>query len=480
MAIPSRQIGWSQESNVLYEISRQLDQILKFGGGASGTPITGSGAAGQVAFFTAPEILSGSNNLFWDIANSRLGIGNSTPTERLDVTGVVRATALTVAGGGTFTPGLTNGNINLGANLGVGLTSGSPTQRLDVAGSIRLQADLGNGIFGTTSSGGTPIWSMGRTSSPSNGTLSINTLGGINFGVGNATLGTANGMILYPSGNLVISDGTYSDTGERLNVGGNTQITGNLVTTNSLNEMYGTTADATTSVLTLFNSTPVQLIRFQNDGKMYLGSTNNLFIHSFSTDPATTDLAGSNLSFRTIPSNSDASAGAFNLSFQANSTQTSGTAYGMVLSTAFAPPSGDAQFACLLIEPTIDQAAGATGITRGLLINNSVNVNATNYRAIETNNLNGYQAYFGGSAPILFGSCNFEFGSTVNTGTRFGTSNLQKLAFWNATPVVQPDTTIAAAAYTSVAGTAVTTTGTFEGYTLSKVVAALRRIGLLA
>jgi hypothetical protein len=29
MAIPAKQIGWSQESNLLWEISKQLDQLIK-------------------------------------------------------------------------------------------------------------------------------------------------------------------------------------------------------------------------------------------------------------------------------------------------------------------------------------------------------------------------------------------------------------------------------------------------------------------
>ncbi len=29
MAIPSRQIGWSTESNLLWQISKQLDQLIK-------------------------------------------------------------------------------------------------------------------------------------------------------------------------------------------------------------------------------------------------------------------------------------------------------------------------------------------------------------------------------------------------------------------------------------------------------------------
>ena len=42
MAIPNRQIGWSQESNLLWEISRQMDQLTKVtsqsGGGGSTNP----------------------------------------------------------------------------------------------------------------------------------------------------------------------------------------------------------------------------------------------------------------------------------------------------------------------------------------------------------------------------------------------------------------------------------------------------------
>ena len=29
MAIPSKQIGWSQESNLLWQISKQLEQLIK-------------------------------------------------------------------------------------------------------------------------------------------------------------------------------------------------------------------------------------------------------------------------------------------------------------------------------------------------------------------------------------------------------------------------------------------------------------------
>jgi hypothetical protein len=46
--------------------------------------ITGSGTAGQVAYFTSTNVQGGSNNLFWDITNSRLGIGTNTFNDNLN------------------------------------------------------------------------------------------------------------------------------------------------------------------------------------------------------------------------------------------------------------------------------------------------------------------------------------------------------------------------------------------------------------
>jgi hypothetical protein len=53
-------------------------------------PITGTGATGQVAYWNGTNSQTGSNNLFWDNANLKFGIGTNTP----------EATGLTVAGGG--------------------------------------------------------------------------------------------------------------------------------------------------------------------------------------------------------------------------------------------------------------------------------------------------------------------------------------------------------------------------------------------
>ena len=65
-------------------------------------------------------------------------------------------------------------------------------------------------------------------------------------------------------------------------------------------------------------------------------------------------------------------------------------------------------------------------------------------------------------------------------GMKIGTATSQKLSFWNATPIVQPTTSVAASGFTANAGTAVNDASTFDGYTLKQVVKALRNTGLLA
>ena len=66
------------------------------------------------------------------------------------------------------------------------------------------------------------------------------------------------------------------------------------------------------------------------------------------------------------------------------------------------------------------------------------------------------------------------------TGTKIGSTTSQKFAFWNATPIVQPTTAVADAAFVSNSGTTVHETSTFDGYTLQQIVKALRNTGLLA
>ena len=89
-------------------------------------------------------------------------------------------------------------------------------------------------------------------------------------------------------------------------------------------------------------------------------------------------------------------------------------------------------------------------------------------------------AVLAASSTIITVANGVNFAFNTGTGTKLGTATTQKLSFWNATPIVQPTTGVAAATLVSNAGTALTSTDTFDGYTIAKVVKALRNTGLLA
>lgn len=81
-------------------------------------------------------------------------------------------------------------------------------------------------------------------------------------------------------------------------------------------------------------------------------------------------------------------------------------------------------------------------------------------------------------ALIVADTFDLSFGTT--TGSKIGTSTTQKIGFWNATPIVQPTTAVAAATVAATGtGDVVAATTTFDGYTIPQVVKALRDAGLL-
>jgi hypothetical protein len=83
------------------------------------------------------------------------------------------------------------------------------------------------------------------------------------------------------------------------------------------------------------------------------------------------------------------------------------------------------------------------------------------------------------SNALTFGAGRNIYFDTA-TGTKIGATTSQKFAFWNATPIVQPTTAVASATVVSGSGGNVKHDDTFDGYTLEKVVKALRNTGLLA
>ncbi|GIW60433.1 MAG: hypothetical protein KatS3mg087_1499 [Patescibacteria group bacterium] len=132
--------------------------------GTTGTgSIAGSGATNQIAFFTGSTAISGSNNLWWDNANSRLGIGFTNPVVSLDVASTVWLRGANANNQGLF--------VNSSGNVGIATTD--PTARLDVSGTTWLRGlsansglyvnESGNIGIGTTAPGTSRLVVAGDT-----------------------------------------------------------------------------------------------------------------------------------------------------------------------------------------------------------------------------------------------------------------------------------------------------------------------------
>ena len=84
----------------------------------------------------------------------------------------------------------------------------------------------------------------------------------------------------------------------------------------------------------------------------------------------------------------------------------------------------------------------------------------------------------GASGGMTFSDSN-NITFNTGTGTKIGTATTEKFAFWNATPIVQPTTAVAAATFVANTSGIVNDTATFDGYTIGQVVKALRNMGAL-
>jgi hypothetical protein len=254
-------------------------------------PITGTGASGQVAFWNGTSTQTGSNNLFWDNTNGRLGIGTTTPAQALEVVGVSRLRSgieifndsriLNVNSGGSI-------RFNTGGSISIANTSnveyvrfnagnvliGTTTDagfRLDVNGTARVQgitnitrndnnANLSSLNITNTSTTGANSIRIGQDTSnncflfgwhPSAGTTLNSLIPNTSYllalsGASQLTLNTTTAsqpitfstnnwnerMRIFGAGNVIIGGGnTPTDAGFRLDVNGTARVQGVLTTT---------------------------------------------------------------------------------------------------------------------------------------------------------------------------------------------------------------------------------------------------------
>jgi len=126
----------------------------------------------------------------------------------------------------------------------------------------------------------------------------------------------------------------------------------------------------------------------------------------------------------------------------------------------------------------------AAGITKNIVISTTgpttgsvtFKPGATTTLTIQQNDVKG--------AVIFADAIDMEFNTT--TGTKIGAATNQKLAFWNAGPIVQPAGTGETTGHAAVGGTNVDSNDTFTGntgskaYTINDVVKALKNSGIMA
>jgi hypothetical protein len=84
-------------------------------------PVTGTGANGQISFWTGTNTQSGDNGLFWDSTNKRLGIGTTTPNVQLEVSSTATIGTLRV---NSFGDVFNNGANQVSSNCFFGSASG--------------------------------------------------------------------------------------------------------------------------------------------------------------------------------------------------------------------------------------------------------------------------------------------------------------------------------------------------------------------
>ncbi|KKS19597.1 MAG: hypothetical protein UU79_C0015G0017, partial [candidate division WWE3 bacterium GW2011_GWE1_41_72] len=167
--------------------------------------VTGAGVVSQIAFWDGVNSITGNNNLWWNSANSRLGIGTSAPLYNLDVAGNVRVQSLSAGTGNevvTQNAGVLESRTIDSRVWGTTLVDGSSLTadylaRISDANTLVTGMVYDNGSFvgiGTTGNSG----------------YLLNVAGGVNV----TTLSIAGSQITASATELNILDGVTATTAE--------------------------------------------------------------------------------------------------------------------------------------------------------------------------------------------------------------------------------------------------------------------------
>jgi hypothetical protein len=211
--------------------------------------VTGSGASGQVAYWTGTSAQAGSANFLWDNTNSNLAIGAATTWQA----GIGK---LSVVNGATDAPILSLKNTNA-------------TKQVYYASYNDSNKSLQYIVYGSTA----PGTLLGQFRANAAVILGFNTPSVLaigNFENVPLVLGTNNAerLRIFGGGNVGINTGT-TDSGERLQVTGTMKVTGNVaVDTNTLfvdttNKRIGVRTATPSAGIDVWNNGTIEVAQFR-------------------------------------------------------------------------------------------------------------------------------------------------------------------------------------------------------------------------
>ena len=421
------------------------NQVLAVNSGGTAlqyvTPLSGTGTAGQVTFWTGTNSQGGDNGLFWDNTNKRLGVGTNAPAHRLQILGPSArfenssgTFEFDIVGGGTTSRIQTTAT---GMALGT-LSNNALIFWMNASERMRINSSTGHvGINQTApaarlhvvgSSTGTTAWTAQfHNSGGTSNSLMIRDDGniGINTNTPNArlqvhgadtadtgwtakfhnSLGNSNSLMIRNDGNVGIGtnapaaklevDPIVNQTG--ILVAGYSLTGSSTIPAIDITGAWNTSGIATLIRGNLTNNVSAatsRLIDLQVSGTSQFRVLPNGTINgseligqlsgTIAVRSNLTNVAGN---YVTIDNNSS------------NITTTTGIVSGVIIRSSYIPPSGTGVFVGLNLNHTINQSSGSgsTGITRGLLVNPAL-TSAFDWRSIEWTNNTGWGLYGSGTA----------------------------------------------------------------------------------
>jgi len=188
-------------------------------------PVTGTGTAGQVAYWSSASVITGESNLFWDAANDRLGIGTASPNAKFQVgpdSNVSRAPGEAVSAFSSST------GTETVVSFGQGATNGNT--------GVTLSFNPNRGGLAANSG-----WYQRVDGATADGFMSFGQL------VRGTPVTLTERMRITSGGNVLI--GTTADAGFKLDVNGTGRFSGNLVASSNIYSGGSTSLVTSTGVL---------------------------------------------------------------------------------------------------------------------------------------------------------------------------------------------------------------------------------------